>query len=191
MWKKLPFIFDTKATFEDSLLHIVTLYNNNLFPCLPLSPCTDNDCIWLHSFIFYIIVGASVCFLGLFICCSFWNGFDGSLIMCGRVCVCVRQCASMVYACERERKTEKRKRLGVLFSGSVFSSQCTSVLCSSLCQRVQVFPLHPFIQKKVRTRESGRWRREFFPQGETKKWEKILLRKYFSPLRGTKKTVNF
>lgn len=57
------FFFISTATYEHTLLHIVTLYINiTCTPCLPLSPCTDNDCIWSHSFIFYIIIGALFCF---------------------------------------------------------------------------------------------------------------------------------
>lgn len=75
-------------------LHIVTLYSNTTcVPCLPsLFPCTDNDCIWSHSFIFYIMIGGFNLFSGVvsyFLCFYFENGFDRSLYSaCGRACVC-------------------------------------------------------------------------------------------------------
>ena len=84
-------------------LHIVTLYSNTTcIPCLPsLFPCTDNDCIWSHSFIFYIMIGASICFLGSFLICVllFWKRFWSVSVFGVRESVCVCTVAYWMCVC--------------------------------------------------------------------------------------------
>lgn len=197
------FIFDTVAAYEHALLHIVISYNNTTcIPCLPLSPCTDNDCKCPHSFIFYIIGGASFCFLGLFfiiiiiiLCCYFemvwWVSVGNCVFVWERVCVCT------VAYCMCGWQTRK-KRLDALFSGSVFSSQCTSALClcSSLCQCVQVFPCAYIHSSKWRGKELEMKRRRqtaFSLRGKKHTYERRYFWKkgYFSPLRGHKEECKF
>ena len=135
-------------------------------PASPLFPCTDNDCIWSHSFIFYIMIGASICFLGSFIIfvLLFWKRFWSVSVFGMRESVCLH-CSLLnvcVWVCVWEWEGEY-DWVCCCFGGSVFSSQCTSALLPvfiivPVCSGVSLCLLHPFIQTKERKRENGRWR---------------------------------
>lgn len=187
------FSFDTVATYEHILLHIVKLYiNTTCMPCLPLSPCTDNDCMWSHSFIFYIIVGASFCFWDcLLICAVILKRFDG---VCHSV-ISVQECVCTVayWMCVREKRKWDWVCCSVARCSAPNAHQpfacvhhCASVFRCSLAST----SVHPNGREGERTGTGGGG--GLFPQGKKHTWEKILLKKgYFSPLRGLKKSVNF
>lgn len=195
------FIFDTMAAYEHALLHIVILYNNTTcIPCLPLSPCTDDDCKWSHSFIFYIIVGASFCFLGLFfiiimiLCCYFeivwWVSVGKCVFVWERVCVCtVAYCM-----CGWQMRKRDWMRCLVALCSAPNAHQpfacvhhCASVFRCSLAPT----SIHPNEEKKELEMKRRR-QTAFSLRGKKHIWEKILLKKgYFSPLRGHKEECKF
>lgn len=184
------FIFDTMAAYECAQLHIVISYNNTTcIPCLPLSPCTDNDCKWSHSFIFYIIVGASIWFLGLFLlllllllfCAVILKWFDGSLVgkcvfVWERVCVCT------VAYCMCGWQMRKRDWMHCLVALCSAPNAHQPFACVHHCASVFRCSLAPTSIHPNEEKRNWRWGGEGrlpFPSGGKKKhiWEKILLKK--------------
>lgn len=175
------------VTYEDSLLHILTLYNNtNCIPCLPLSPCTDNDCIWSHSFIFISLLGFHfVSWVIYYFVLLFWNGLMGLRNWCVGECVFVWESVCMYYSllnvcvCEIVREEKKIGRV-VLWHGvqyPMYISPLPVFIIVPVCSGVPL-PLHPFIQMKEKEREMKRRRqRAFSLRGRTTQMRKDTFEK--------------